>query len=103
MTAVLLVVAVVPMALTVSCTRYVEPTPVASEDLLAAGPMTSEQDCTPVDAPLTDIEAVDDGEPILRIPQLAIHLDRDVNERGLVLNRQQHLAPIWGVGADDGC
>jgi aspartyl aminopeptidase len=40
--------------------------------------------------------------PILRIPQLAIHLDREVNERGLVLNRQQHLAPIWGVGADDG-
>lgn len=55
--------------LAVSCTRYVEPTPVASEDLLAAGPVTSEQDCTPVDAPLTDIEAVDDGEPILRIPQ----------------------------------
>jgi aspartyl aminopeptidase len=40
--------------------------------------------------------------PILRIPQLAIHLDREVNERGLVLNRQQHLAPVWGVGADDG-
>ncbi|HEX7097484.1 MAG TPA: M18 family aminopeptidase [Acidimicrobiales bacterium] len=40
--------------------------------------------------------------PILRIPQLAIHLDRDVNERGLVLNRQAHLAPIWGVGPDDG-
>ena len=41
-------------------------------------------------------------EPILRIPQLAIHLDREVNERGLVLNRQAHLAPIWGVGRDDG-
>jgi aspartyl aminopeptidase len=41
-------------------------------------------------------------EPILRIPQLAIHLDRDVNERGLILNRQQHLAPIWGVGPGDG-
>jgi aspartyl aminopeptidase len=34
-------------------------------------------------------------EPLLRIPQLAIHLDRDVNERGLVLNRQLHLAPMW--------
>ena len=36
-------------------------------------------------------------EPLLRIPQLAIHLDREVNEKGLVLNRQQHLAPIWGL------
>jgi aspartyl aminopeptidase len=37
--------------------------------------------------------------PLLRIPQLAIHLDRDVNERGLQLNRQQHLVPVWGLGA----
>jgi aspartyl aminopeptidase len=36
--------------------------------------------------------------PLLRIPQLAIHLDRDVNDRGLVLNRQAHLSPIWGLG-----
>lgn len=36
-------------------------------------------------------------EPLLRIPQLAIHLDRDVNEKGLALNRQQHLSPIWGL------
>jgi aspartyl aminopeptidase len=39
--------------------------------------------------------------PLLRIPQLAIHLDRDVNEKGLVLNRQQHLAPLWALGAAD--
>lgn len=38
-------------------------------------------------------------EPLLRLPQLAIHLDREVNERGLVLDRQQHLAPIWGLGS----
>lgn len=36
--------------------------------------------------------------PVLRIPQLAIHLDREVRERGLLLNAQQHLAPVWGVG-----
>lgn len=32
----------------------------------------------------------------LRIPQLAIHLDRTVNEQGLVLNPQKHLVPILG-------
>jgi aspartyl aminopeptidase len=34
---------------------------------------------------------------ILRIPQLAIHLDRDVNDKGLVLNRQEHLPPVLGL------
>ena len=37
---------------------------------------------------------VDIARPILRIPQLAIHLDREVNDKGLVLNRQDHLAPV---------
>jgi aspartyl aminopeptidase len=36
-------------------------------------------------------------EPIARVPQLAIHLDREVNERGLVLDRQAHLAPVWAT------
>ncbi len=36
--------------------------------------------------------------PILRVPQLAIHLDRDVSTSGLVLDRQQHMAPVLGVG-----
>ncbi len=31
---------------------------------------------------------------LLRVPQLAIHLDREVNDRGLLLNRQEHLNPI---------
>jgi aspartyl aminopeptidase len=39
--------------------------------------------------------------PVARVPQLAIHLDRDVNERGLVLDRQAHLAPVWGLGPVD--
>ena len=32
--------------------------------------------------------------PLLRIPQLAIHLNREVNENGLVLNKQTHLPPV---------
>ncbi|MGO8992981.1 MAG: M18 family aminopeptidase [Polyangiaceae bacterium] len=36
-------------------------------------------------------------QPLCRVAQLAIHLDRDVNEKGLVLNRQEHLAPILGL------
>ncbi len=35
--------------------------------------------------------------PFLRIPQLAIHLDRDVNA-GLTLDRQRHLSPVFGLG-----
>lgn len=41
---------------------------------------------------------VDTGEPVARIPQLAVHLDREVNDRGLVLDRQTHLTPVWGLG-----
>lgn len=36
--------------------------------------------------------------PLLRVPQLAIHLDRGVTDNGLVLNKQQHLTPVWGLG-----
>ena len=39
--------------------------------------------------------------PILRIPQLAIHLDRGVNDEGLKLDRQAHTAPVWSVGRPD--
>ncbi|GGI48719.1 aspartyl aminopeptidase [Agromyces flavus] len=37
--------------------------------------------------------------PLLRIPQLAIHLDRGVNADGLTLDKQRHVQPIWGVEA----
>ncbi len=39
--------------------------------------------------------------PLLRIPQLAIHLDREITTEGLRLNPQQHLVPLWGLGATD--
>lgn len=38
-------------------------------------------------------------KPLLRVPQLAIHLDREVNDKGLVLNRQDHLAPVLGLAS----
>lgn len=36
-------------------------------------------------------------QPLVRVAQLAIHLDREVNEKGLLLNRQEHLAPLLGL------
>ena len=41
------------------------------------------------------------NEPLARIPQLAIHLDREVNEKGLVLNRQTHMRPVWSTSHGD--
>ena len=36
-------------------------------------------------------------QPVARIPQLAIHLDREVNDKGLILHRHHHLSPIWAT------
>jgi aspartyl aminopeptidase len=44
------------------------------------------------------LELVKIDRPLARIPQLAIHLDREVNSKGLVLNPQQHLVPMWDIG-----
>ncbi len=43
--------------------------------------------------------------PILRIPNVAIHLNREVNTKGLILDQQKHLPPVLGLasgGADEG-
>jgi aspartyl aminopeptidase len=37
---------------------------------------------------------VDFGRELLRVPSLAIHLNRQVNVDGLKINAQQHMAPI---------
>lgn len=34
---------------------------------------------------------------LLRIPNVAIHLNRTVNSEGLKLNAQEHLAPMWAL------
>jgi aspartyl aminopeptidase len=40
-----------------------------------------------------------DKHPV-RIPQLAIHLDRTANEQGLILNPERHLVPILSQGGE---
>lgn len=41
-----------------------------------------------------------DSGPLLRLPQLAIHLDRAAND-GLKLDKQTHTQPVWGLGAPE--
>jgi aspartyl aminopeptidase len=43
------------------------------------------------------VALVDFARPLLRIPSLAIHLHREVREKGLELNAQTHLAPVVGL------
>ncbi|WPO72550.1 MULTISPECIES: M18 family aminopeptidase [unclassified Streptomyces] len=38
--------------------------------------------------------------PLLRVPQLAIHMDRSVHTDGLKLDKQKHMQPVWGLGDD---
>ena len=38
-----------------------------------------------------------DTGPLLRLPQLAVHLDRGVNN-GLALDKQSETQPVWGLG-----
>jgi aspartyl aminopeptidase len=44
--------------------------------------------------------AVLDG-PVCRIPNVAIHLNRDVNNDGLKLHKQDHLPPVIGMANGD--
>ena len=48
-----------------------------------------------VEARLTRFE-----EPLVRLPNLAIHMNREVNEAGLKLNKQTELPLLLGVGRD---
>ena len=52
------------------------------------------------DGPVQRLFRID--EPILRVPQLAIHLDREINDSGLRLNAQTHMAPVWDLDTERG-
>ncbi|MBI4954561.1 MAG: M18 family aminopeptidase [Myxococcales bacterium] len=41
---------------------------------------------------------VDFAHPVARVPNLAIHLNRKVNDEGLILNKQRHMVPVVGLG-----
>ncbi len=60
-------------------------------DLSLAGRVTLRQEAGP------ETVLVDFGRPLLRIPNLAIHLYREVKSEGLKLNPQQHAIPIAGL------
>ena len=45
-------------------------------------------------------EVLADSGPLLRLPQLAIHLDRQAND-GLALDKQAQTQPVWGIGAPE--
>lgn len=51
------------------------------------------------DGTATATHLVDFGRPLMRVPSLAIHLYRELNEQGLKLNPQKHLVPVIGSGA----
>jgi len=53
---------------------------------------------TVVDQGRLDTRLLCDDRALLRVPQLAIHLDREINQTGLKLNPQLHLTPTWGTG-----
>ncbi len=52
------------------------------------------------DGPTARLFRID--EPLLRVPQLAIHLDREISDKGLQLNAQTHLSPMWDLDDDNG-
>ncbi len=44
------------------------------------------------------LRLVRSADAVLHLPQLAIHLDREVASKGLLVDPQRHTAPIWGIG-----
>ena len=40
---------------------------------------------------------VDFKEPVLYLPNLAVHMNREVNEKGVPIDNQKHLLPLLGT------
>lgn len=49
----------------------------------------------------TEMHLVDFARPLMRIPSLAIHLNRNVNTEGPILDPQQHLLPVLGLDTEE--
>ena len=47
-----------------------------------------------------DMRLVHFAQPLLRLPNLAIHMNREVNENGLKFNKQTELPLLLGFGGD---
>jgi aspartyl aminopeptidase len=78
----------VPMGET--CARASVRRGVARRDLSVAGrAVVAKADGSGFESRLVRID-----RPILRVPSLAIHLNREVNSEGLKLNAESHLAPV---------
>ena len=45
------------------------------------------------------VQLFSESSAIARVPQLAIHLDREISERGLLLDKHLHTVPVWGTNA----
>ncbi len=60
-------------------------------DLSLAGRVAYESDGE------TRVCLIDFERPLLRVPNLAIHLNREIATKGLELNAQQHLVPVAGL------
>ncbi len=64
-----------------------------NRDLAIAGRVVIQNGKNPPEEQLVFFE-----DAPLCIPQLAIHLDREVNDKGLILNKQEHMRPIAALG-----
>jgi aspartyl aminopeptidase len=60
-------------------------------DLSLAGRVTLQGDTAP------QTLLIDFARPLLRIPNLAIHLQREIKTNGLKLEAQRHLVPVMGL------
>jgi len=48
-----------------------------------------------------DSRLVHINRPILRLPTLAIHLNREVNDKGFIFNKEKHLVPVLATTVAD--